>query len=288
MNQPSSVPSTLEQWWHIARHSSDVNRLIVLYLETHYRKAAFMTSAELAKEVGVSQASISRFASLLGFLGYTDWNKAMQQLIRQELSATERLWFAYHPQSDEGDRVVQSEQHNLEQLLRITNSTAFSALATQMATARQVIFVSARASATLMPYAHYFLSKVRPQVYQAHPGDTLWEHLPIAEVDRELIVVLGFPRYPRILVEWLQEVRKQPFTIAVITDHEASPLARYADITLAVPVATASLFDSYAAPMTAINLLIREVAQQTATQSQNRLQALEYIDQTKQTYYTEP
>ncbi len=287
MNRVSTTPSILEQWWQQARHSSDVNRLIVRYLEIHYRQAAFMTSAELARAVGVSQASISRFASLLGFTGYADWNKSMQQVIRQELSAAERLWFAKHPRSDEGDRVIQSEQENVDQLLQITDSPAFSALAAHMAQAKEVIFVSARASATLMPYAHYFLSKVRPRVYQTQPGDPLWEHLAISDVQNVLIVALGFPRYPRVLVELLQDLHKRTFTIGVLTDHETSPLARYANMALAVPVATASLFDSYAAPITAINLLIREVAQQTTTQSQSRLAALEMMDQDKHIYYSE-
>ncbi|PWI53153.1 hypothetical protein BM613_13950, partial [Sulfoacidibacillus thermotolerans] len=65
-----------------------------------------------------------------------------------------------------------------------------------------------------------------------------------------------------------------------------SPLARYADLTLAVPVTTASLFDSYAAPITALNLLVREVAKQTAEQSQTRLAHLEQHDQTKKVYFT--
>ncbi|PWI58978.1 hypothetical protein BM613_02595, partial [Sulfoacidibacillus thermotolerans] len=199
---PINPPAQLEQWWQTARHSSDANRLIVRYLETHYRQAAFMTSAELAKAVGVSQASISRFASLLGFSGFTEWNKAMQQLIRQELSAQDRLWFAQNPQNDEGDRVIQSEQNNLEQLLHITNSQAFYALAQQMARARQVIFASARASATLMPYAHYFLSKVRPHVYQTEPGDSLWDHLAVENATDVLIIALAFPRYPRVPVPY--------------------------------------------------------------------------------------
>ena len=286
MNEEQSASQILAAWWRTGRRGSDANRLIVRYLEEHYRQAAFMTSAELAAAVGVSQASVSRFASSLGYSGYAEWNKQMQQIIRRELSAAERLWFAANPASEEGDRVLQSELRNLEQLDRVARSDAFNQFARLIAKAERVLFVSSRASATLMPYAQYFLSKVRPHVHSASPGSGLWDQLLCEDSDSVLIVAIAFPRYPRALLDLLRQLSERRFTIAALTDQPASPVTAYAQHTLVAPVTTASLFDSYAAPITLLNLLIREVAKLSPERSEERLQMLEQNDQTTGAYYS--
>lgn len=285
-NWEQSASQTLAAWWRTGRQGSDANRLIVRYLEEHYRQAAFMTSAELAAAVGVSQASVSRFASSLGYSGYAEWNKQMQQIIRRELSAAERLWFAANPASEQGDRVLQSELLNLEQLDRVVRSDAFNQFARLIAKAERVLFVSARASATLMPYAQYFLSKVRPHVYSVSPGGGLWDQLLCEDSASVLIVAIAFPRYPRALLDLLRQLSERRFTIAALTDHPASPVSAYAQHTLVAPVTTASLFDSYAAPITLLNLLIREVAKLSPERSEERLQMLEQSDHITGAYYS--
>lgn len=284
-----SIQSPLHEWHRIAKASSDVNRLIMAYVQENYTRVPFMSASELASQVGVSQASVTRFASALGFSGYGEWSKEMQRLLRMELTAADRLWFAQHPsldsEDDIGDRVLRSEYLHLQQIEETVASPAFLALATQLATARRVIFVSARASATLIPYVHYFLSKVRPEVYAAVPGDTLWERLLAENPEDTLIVAIAFPRYPNALVDRVQRLVNAGFSVAAITDHPSSPFAQVAHPSVYVPVATASLFDSYATPITVFNLLIRRISQFTPELSKARLLQIETIDREHQVYY---
>jgi len=279
----------IEGWIQIAKNSSDVNRAIMAYVQQNYERVAFMSSSELASSVGVSQASISRFANTLGFAGFGEWSKEMQRLIRMELSAADRLWFAVNPNLDtddeSGDRVVQSEYLHLQQIDEIVRSDGFDALANALIVARRVIFVSARASATLVPYVHYFLSKVRAEVYCAVPGDTLWERLMTENPADTLVVAIAFPRYPRVLIDLVKGLVEQGFHVAAITDDPNSPVAQLANPAVFVPVTTASLFDSYATPITMFNLLIRRIAQLTPDASQARLHKIENIDRQNGVYY---
>lgn len=269
-----------------------MNRTISVYIEDNFAKVAFMTSAELADEVGVSQASITRFAHVLGFSGFGEWSKEMQRLIRTELSGPERLWFADHPTlataDESGDRVVLSEYLHLQSLNDILASDEFERLAQAMVDAKRVIFVGARASATLIPYLHYFLSKVRTDVYAAVPGETLWERLPTENPEGTLIVVLAFPRYPTVVIDLVRNLVDRKFSVAAVTDHPNSPVAPHASPLVSVPVTTASLFDSYATPITLCNLLIRRVAQLTPQASMVRLARLENLDRVHGVYYDHP
>ena len=58
--------SKIEQQWP---SFSKGQRLIAKYITEHYDKAAFMTAYRLGQTVGVSESTVVRFASVLGFDG---------------------------------------------------------------------------------------------------------------------------------------------------------------------------------------------------------------------------
>lgn len=283
-DMPDGPGPILGHWWRTARGGSDAHRLMARYLERNYRQAAFMTSAELAAAVGVSQASVTRFAVALGFSGYGEWVKEMQRVIRMELSAADRMWLALNPGDGSGDRTLAGEELALGQLESIAEGPRFSDLAQGLSDAGRVVVAGARASATLVPYLSYFLGKVRPGVVSATPGSPLWDQLALDEPSGTLVVALAFPRYPRQLIEWLDGLSGLGFRIAAVTDRLESPAVSNAELALAVPVTAASLFDSYAAPVTALNLLVRRVAQLSPERSRERLSAIEEWDLRRREY----
>ncbi|HCA55209.1 MAG TPA: N-acetylmannosamine kinase, partial [Ruminococcaceae bacterium] len=56
-------------------------RLIAGFITEHYDKAAFMTAAKLGSTVGISESTVVRFATELGYDGYPKMQKAMQEMI---------------------------------------------------------------------------------------------------------------------------------------------------------------------------------------------------------------
>ena len=279
-------PHQLGTWLDIAEGGGDAGRLIARYLRDHYRQAAFMSAGELAAAAGVSQPSVSRFAAALGFSGYAEWNRALQSVIRLELSAADRLWYAAHADDEQvnEDRVIVDENRNLRALQGSLSSEEFSLLALRMAQARDIVIVSARASATLAPYAHYFLGKVRPGVSMVTHGDARWDRLAAEDPRDTLVFALVFPRYPRALARLLTDLRERGFPLCGLTDAPASPLCALSSTVLVAPVASASLFDSYAAPVAGLNLLIRRIAQLRGQDARDRLERLEQLDQEHDVY----
>lgn len=53
-----------------ARSFSKGQRLIAKYIEEHYDKVAFMTASKLGATVGVSESTVVRFATEIGYSGY--------------------------------------------------------------------------------------------------------------------------------------------------------------------------------------------------------------------------
>ena len=66
-------------------------RAIASYILTHYDKAAFMTASKLGKTVGISESTVVRFASEIGFEGYPELQKSLQQLISNKLTSVQRI-----------------------------------------------------------------------------------------------------------------------------------------------------------------------------------------------------
>ena len=67
------------------------HKLIAAYILEHYDKAAFMTAQKLGQTVGVRESTVVRFASMLGFDGYPALQWALQELMRNRLTAVQRI-----------------------------------------------------------------------------------------------------------------------------------------------------------------------------------------------------
>ena len=66
-------------------------RRIANFIEEHYDEAAFMTANKLGEIVGVSESTVVRFATEIGYSGYPSLQKAMQEMIRDKLTSIQRI-----------------------------------------------------------------------------------------------------------------------------------------------------------------------------------------------------
>ena len=66
-------------------------RTIAKFISANYDKAAFMTASKLGQTVGVSESTVVRFATELGYDGYPCLQQAMQEMIRNKLTSVPRI-----------------------------------------------------------------------------------------------------------------------------------------------------------------------------------------------------
>lgn len=263
---------------------SAANRQISRFVVAHLREVSLMSATELADACGISQASVSRFCMGLGYTGFAEFVRTLQDMVREEWSAPDRVHFLHSPPSAGSDPLLQEEIANVTQLQILCSSPEAESLVQFTLRAPRLILASTRASATLLPYAGYFFSKVRDRVEIATPDTALWTALASHPQHDVAILVLAFPRYANVLLEWLKDVAHWATPIAAITDRPQSPVRNVAHPLVVVPVARTSLFDSYAAPIVFLNYLIRQAAAQTPDITA-RLQALEQYEAAQQIYY---
>ena len=75
---------------------------LAAYIQENYDKAAFLTAAKLGETVGVSESTVVRFAIYLGYKGYPEFQKELEELVRTKLNSIQRMEVTYGkvPQSE--------------------------------------------------------------------------------------------------------------------------------------------------------------------------------------------
>lgn len=220
-------------------------------------EAGFLTITEVAARSGVSQPSVSRFASALGYAGFNELREALRAAARDA---------AEQPEAQRGvtpeQALVQSE---IDSLIRLQESLAdasdLRAAAAHLVASRPLPVVGLRISAPLADLFGQFAAKVLPDVrVLTQGGSPLPEAVDRARRDgASCLLAIGLPRYPRELLDCMSWARGLGLTVLLITDDPFSKLAEEADQVLVAGLSRRFTFDSYAAPTVLCMLLLQQV-----------------------------
>jgi len=233
-------------------------RTLARYVASHYQNIAFATVAQLARETGVSEATIVRFARALDFPGYPALQKEIRRLVRADLKGTERFALApvgpRHDPEDPLAPVLDKELENLAGLRDTFDARAFARAVRMLAAASQVMVTGARSTASLAGHLAFGLAKlgldtIRATTLSSETFDAVARLAP-----RAALVVIGFPRYLQDQVRLTAHARHAKVATLVLTDSVFSPLC--GDVSLYVPAESASFIAYHCAPLVLINALL--------------------------------
>ncbi|WP_019554616.1 MurR/RpiR family transcriptional regulator [Propionispira raffinosivorans] len=270
---------------HVAKESPTYQKIAV-YIEKNYLRIIFMTANELADQLGISQGSVSRFFIALGYRGYNDFLRTLQNIVSEKLTAPQRLQYSkQHKKQDNPLRdILDIELANMDELINIMQGKAYENLINMIISDKQLILLSARMSATILPYVGYILNKMRSNVFQLSPNSPMWDTLELCNPEDVNIVTVMFPRYPKILVQKCSSLKEKGFHIAGVTDNHFSPAMNFCESTVFVPATTSSIFDIYSTPIAFFNLLLRDAAKQMPELDQ-RMEQIEQIERENEVYF---
>ena len=114
-------------------------RAIAAFIEDHYERVPAMTATALAREVGVSESTVVRFANALGYEGYPGLQKALQYQVRKRLTTDERFSLgAEIAQEAVLSTVLKEDMRNIRQTIEHIDSDAFTRSVDAMTKARHI------------------------------------------------------------------------------------------------------------------------------------------------------
>jgi DNA-binding MurR/RpiR family transcriptional regulator len=264
---------------------------IMQYIMDQYEEAIFLTASQLARRVGVSEASVVRLAQALGFDGYPGMQKKFREGLQNRLTTVTRLEQTVDHVGQVGDvlvKVLQEDIQNLSQTLRDLPIDIFEQAVADMQAAKRIFVVGLRgAHAPALTLATYlrFLGKQAQLLTPGH-GE-LWDIFQgLGRTD--LVVGISFPRYTRITVEILEHGRRQRARVGAITDSPLSPLARHAHWVLTAQCQLDSFIESFTAATSLVNALLTAISIQDPEKTLRILGEREALWEEKGVYTSNP
>ncbi|MDR6225110.1 DNA-binding MurR/RpiR family transcriptional regulator [Desmospora profundinema] len=258
---------------------SKSHRKIAAYVERHPDTSPFLTAAKLAKKTGVSEATVVRFAVSLGYTGYTEMQRSLQERLRERLTTVERLHMAedlYPEESRVAFEVLQDDLSNLKQTVNQLNPRFFADAVNRIGSAENIAVVAFRSSHSLGYFLTFYLDLILKNTELVIHSDTMFERLS-ALGENDLVIGIGFPRYTARTVQALQYARSRGIPTLALTDSNGSPLARESDVYLIASSRLPSYVDSFTAPLALINALLTAVGRTYKKKAAKRLEEMEQL-----------
>ena len=238
---------------------------IAAFILDNYDRAAFMTAARLGETASVSESTVVRFAAQLGYDGYPEMQKALQELIRGKLTSIQRIQVSRDQMSgaDILGSVMQRDMNSIHTAIEQLDRAAFDRVVDRLLTASHIYLMGVRSSAFLAGYLNFYLHlmfKNVTLVQNAAAGEIFEQLSQIGPGD--VLVGISFPRYSQMAIHAVEYARDRGADVVAITDSQMSPLYRMATVSLLVRSDMISFVDSMAAPLSLLNALILAVGQQ--------------------------
>ena len=255
-------------------------RLIATYILEHYDRAAYMTASKRGAIVNVSESTVVRFADELGFGGYPELQRALQELAKTHLTAAQRMAVADNLLQRDNilDKVLLGDAEKIRHTLESLDREAFYAAVEKIVKARNIYILGSRSSATLAGFLNFnfrmMFDNVR-YVEVASGGEIFEQILDIGKED--VLIAISFPRYSKRTVRAVQYAHNAGADVVSLTDGKQSPIAAACDQLLIAQSDMASFVDSLVAPLSIINAMVAAVSMRHHDEVAKRLRRLEEI-----------
>ena len=262
-------------------------KLLADYILKNYDKAVFLTAAKLGKVVGVSESTVVRFATQLGYQGYPGFQKALEELVRNKLNSIQRMEVTYGriSQSEILASVLQSDIEKIKLTLANMDQNAFELAVDTILNAKRIYVVGIRSCAPLANFLSFYLNLIFDNVTSVHTNSSseIFEQL-IRIGAEDVIIRISFPRYSMRTLKALEFASNRKAKVITLTDSVHSPMTLYSSCNLIARSDMASIVDSLVAPLSVVNALVVALCMKKQKDVIATLETLEQIWDEYQVY----
>ena len=255
-------------------------RKIALFIEEHYDTAAFMTAAKLGEVVGVSESTVVRFATQIGYDGYPFLQKAMQEMIRDRLNSLQRIEVTTGRIG--GDDVVESVlNQDIDKIKRTIEEVSrkdFAAAVDAIIKADHIYIFGVKSASYIASFFGYYLDLIFGKVTMLDSTSKTTTYEKLFRIsDKDVMIGISFPRYSTMAVDAMSFAHDRGAEVVAITDSMISPLVNNADAVLLARSDIASVVDTLVAPLSLINALLVAVVIRCKDEIADTFSALEQV-----------
>ncbi|WRS28090.1 MurR/RpiR family transcriptional regulator [Oscillospiraceae bacterium MB08-C2-2] len=259
------------------------------YIKENYQKAAFMTALKLGETVGVSESTVVRFATEIGFEGYPQLQKNLQEMTRNRLTSVQRMEVTNERigSDDVLTRVLQTDIDKIKNTMEEIDKSAFDAAVASIIAARKIFIIGIRSAAVLSGFLNYYFTHIFDNVHTIDTASTSGIFEQMMRIGPEDVFLgITFSRYSKRTVKAAAYARDCGAKVIAITDSYSAPICAVADHVLIAKSDMASFVDSLVAPLSLINALIVAIGLKKKDEISATYQKLETIWEEYSVYET--
>nr|WP_272899166.1 MurR/RpiR family transcriptional regulator [Caldalkalibacillus salinus] len=258
---------------------SQTQEKIATYILHQPESIPFCTVGKLAKLTGVSEASVVRFATFLGYKGYSDLQQDLHRKAQKQLTTVERLQLAenvYEPAEKAIYEIFDDDIRNIQRMAETLNPKDFHQAIELIVSAKRIFIIANRSATAMGQFLEFYLDMMLENTELIRNPNGISEKLFRLD-EQDLVIGLSFSRYTQSSINAVAFARDRGTPVVAITDHILSPLVPLANVALTSPSEMPSFIDSFVAPLSLINSLIVAVGREKRAQIESHLLELEHV-----------
>ena len=254
------------------------HKLLAAYITDNYDRAAFLTASKLGEAVGVSESTVVRFATHLGYKGYPEFQDALQDQVRGKLDSMQRMEVTYGRigQSKILETVLKGDEEKIHSTLEKMDQNAFELAVDTILQAKNIYVIGLRSCAPLASFLSFYLTMMFENVHllQTNSASEIFEQM--LRIGKEDVMIgISFPRYSMRTLKALEFANNRSAKVITLTDSVHSPMNLYSSCNLIAESDMSSIVDSLVAPLSVINALIVALCMKKQREVAGTLEELE-------------
>ena len=252
-------------------------KAIASYIFEHYEQAVFMTAARLGNTIGVSESTVVRFATMIGYKGYPEFQRDLEAWVQNKINAVQKMNVKYGNSSDSEivSTVLNADIEKIHDTLGKVDPVAFDTAAELMLKADHVYVIGLRSCEPLASFLSFYLGMIRGDVIQLDSTSVteLFEQM-IHISEKDVLVGISFPRYSMRTLKAMEFANDRMAKVVAITDSIHSPVNLYSSCNLFARSDMVSIVDSLVAPLSLINALVVAMCMKDPQKVQQNMKTL--------------
>jgi RpiR family transcriptional regulator, carbohydrate utilization regulator len=237
------------------------------------REFVLLNVRDMARRLETGPATVLRIVQALGFESYKDFQHYLHYLSVTSSTILDSMeaggsGATQTPKFLRGTR--RQIQQNIDFVLERVDLQQVLKIAERIDEADRILLLGGDMAAPLAEYMEYHLTIAGlPVVAATGPGRAT--HLARSTGKGDIVIGISFRRGLRMTIEGIQKSRENGAYCVGVTDSPLSPLARFANELVIVPINSLSFAASYVAPIALIDLITAGVGSLRRKQVVDRL-----------------
>ena len=263
------------------------HKKIASFILEHYDQAVFMTAARLGDALRISESTVVRFAAGIGYRGYPEFQRALEECVQNKLSSVQKIdaKYGHSTQSEILTSVLTADMDKLQHTIQHLDAAAFETAVDTILGADHIYIMGLRSNAPLAEFLHFYLNMIRGNVVllkTTSVSETFEQMIRIDE--RDCFVGISFPRYSMRTLKAMEFANDRNAKVIAITDTIHSPMNLYSSCNLLARSDMVSIVDSLVAPLSVINALVVAMCLKCPQEVKRNLDLLEQTWNNYQVY----